>query len=103
MDTDLTDLATTGDWRILLSDTETRLVAHAATGKPLDLRADDPAVDDVAYADGWDDDRVVRSRVVEVLLLGERDDWPVHRRGVRLAGARIDGNVDLGFGPSPPR
>lgn len=98
MASDLTALATTRRWKHLLTDTERRLVESAARGEWLDLRAGDVDQDAVDRADDLDEVRVIRARVLEVLLLGERDDWPVRHFGVRLRGARIDEMLDLRFG-----
>lgn len=93
MNTDLTDLASADDWAALLTATERRLVEYAARGQSLDLRSAE-----TAGAAPGDPDRIVRGRVLSILLLGERDDWKLHHRGVRMAGAYITGAVDLDFG-----
>lgn len=101
MTTDLTDLATTRWWKRQLTHAERRLVEHTARGETLDLRADNPDPNTVERARKWDDGRVIRARVLEVLALGERDDWPVRSRGIRLRGAHICDHLNLDFGTVP--
>jgi hypothetical protein len=44
---------------------------------------------------GWGPARKIRASVLRHLL--EASEWPVHAKGVRLRGARITGNLDLGL------
>lgn len=90
MDGDLTELERVRNWEPLLTDNERRLVRYAAIGKDLDLQGR-----------GWDQiaGAVIRARVIEVLALGMRDDWPLHHRGLNIIGCRIDGALNLDFMP----
>lgn len=61
----------------------------------MDLRSGDPAADDLAKADTWGEERVVRAKVITALLLGAADVEPGYRPALRLHGARIAGRLDL--------
>jgi hypothetical protein len=79
MSDELDTLAEATEWRSLLNTAEQRAVESAIRGEALDLAGD-------GHGDSrraWDLLPVVRARVVEVLALGLRADWPVHRRGKR--------------------
>ena len=74
---------------------EERLIAAAAAGEEANLRPDHDDDVDPPQGGDWGEDRTVRADVIYALCLGLRDDWPVHAKGVRLRGARIDGQLDL--------
>ncbi|GIH92798.1 hypothetical protein ACFFMN_31415 [Planobispora siamensis] len=65
------------------------------TGAWVDLRTGDPAVDDPANGASWGPERTVRAEVLTALLLGAQEAEPGTTPGVRLAGARITGPLDL--------
>ncbi|GIH99406.1 pentapeptide repeat-containing protein [Planobispora takensis] len=65
------------------------------TGAWVDLRTGDPAVDDPANGAAWGPERTVRAEVLTALLLGAREAEPGTTPGVRLAGARVTGPLDL--------
>jgi hypothetical protein len=44
-----------------------------------------------------EDDRTLRAEFPTTLLLGLRDDWPVHPRGLRVAGAVVTGRFGLSY------
>ncbi|KAF4407626.1 MULTISPECIES: oxidoreductase [Streptomyces] len=70
-----------------LNDTESQLWNSFATGAPVDARGGPPAARPA-----------VRAEVVAALLLGAGDDVaPGGRPGLRLAGVRVTGRLDLRF------
>ncbi|MFC4056841.1 hypothetical protein ACFOWE_00930 [Planomonospora corallina] len=78
-----------------LSPAERRLWDAYPTGAWVDLRSGDPEADDPANGAGWGPERTVRAEVVAALLLGAREAAPGTTPGLRLAGARITGDLDL--------
>lgn len=64
-------------------------------GVLVDLRSGDPGADDPAHADHWDESRRVRAEVVTALLLGALEPVPGYVAGVRLAGAVVEGSVNV--------
>ncbi|GAT65770.1 oxidoreductase [Planomonospora sphaerica] len=78
-----------------LSPAERRLWDAYQTGAWVDLRSGDPEADDPANGECWGPERTVRAEVVAALLLGAREPEPGATPGLRLAGARITGNLDL--------
>lgn len=73
-----------------LSDAERKVVEHASRGKTCQLGAGEPS-----KGAKWGEERVVRASVIYALCCGLHDDWPVHAKGVRISGARIDGKLDF--------
>jgi hypothetical protein len=67
-----------------LTTAESRVVAAALAGEPVDLSQDDAKVP-------------IRASVVCDLLSGTWDGRPVDPRGVRVTGARLTGEVDLSW------
>ncbi|HEX3921039.1 MAG TPA: hypothetical protein VHY31_01985 [Streptosporangiaceae bacterium] len=61
----------------------------------MDLRAHDPAADDLDRLARAGPERVVRAEVIRTLLLGAGETEPGCAPGVRLRGARISGRLDL--------
>jgi hypothetical protein len=91
MKDELQTLAEATEWRSLLNIAEQRAVESAIRGEALDFAGDSQS--DIRRA--GDPLPVIRARVIEVLALGLRADWPVHRRGIRIGGARVEGELDL--------
>jgi len=69
-----------------------------ARGTFVDLRSGDPGTDDPARAHGWGESRRVRAEVVAALLLGAVAPSAGHVAGVRLAGAVVEGRLNLRHG-----
>ncbi|WP_285778622.1 hypothetical protein [Microtetraspora sp. NBRC 13810] len=65
------------------------------TGEWVDLRTGDRERDDPAGGGAWGPERTVRAEVLVALLLGMAPAEPGHTPGLRLAGARITGALDL--------
>jgi hypothetical protein len=78
-----------------LTPLETRLVECAAAGDELDCAPPGATMAEFDEIDDWEE-RKIRAEVLIALCTGEVSDWPVHpRRGLRLRGAYIAGQVDL--------
>jgi hypothetical protein len=78
-------------WR--LNSAERKVWESYATGAPVDLR--DGENDDPAQGHTWGRERSVRAEVLAALLLGMTEEKPGQVPGIRLAGARIVGELDL--------
>jgi hypothetical protein len=76
-------------------EAERRLWAAAGRGLLVDLRVGDPEADDPAHGESWGESRRVRAEVVAALLLGQVDPVPGCVPSVRLAGALVEGRVDV--------
>jgi hypothetical protein len=78
-----------------LSDAERRLLAAAATGKLIDLRACDIDDDGLHLIPSWDRWRQIRASLLTELLTAKRQPDGNPPRAVKLAGARIAGPLNL--------
>src|ERR1700722_16852360 len=78
-----------------LSASEAAVWDAAQTGDVVDLRAHHPEIDRPDRCSEWADSRTVRAEVLITLLVGEAGAPSVHRKGVRLRGAKINGALDL--------
>jgi hypothetical protein len=76
-----------------LTSVELSLVEYVGRGEPLDLAADDEAVDEAAMR-SWGDSRTCRATVIRDILRGRLAADP-DPRGLRFRGARITGRLDL--------
>jgi hypothetical protein len=65
------------------------------SGAWVDLRTGDPARDDPAKGSRWGHGRTVRAEVLTALMLGAHPSPPGQVAGLRLAGARIIGEINL--------
>jgi hypothetical protein len=79
-----------------LTPPERRLWEAFPRGESVDLSGGDPTLNDPATADRWDPGRFVRAEVLVALLAGALEPESGHVAGVRLAGARILGALNLG-------
>jgi len=78
-----------------LTPLESRLVECAAAGDELDCAPTGATIAEVVQIDDWEE-RKIRAEVLVAVCTGEVSDWSVHpRRGLRLRGAYIAGQVDL--------
>jgi hypothetical protein len=78
-----------------LTPLEIRLVKCAAAGEELDCAPTGGTTAEFNQIDDWEE-RKIRAEVLVALCTGEVSDWSVHpRRGLRLRGAYIPGQVDL--------
>ncbi len=78
-----------------LTESERRLWAAFARGELADLRAGDTEADDPRKAETWDASRRVRAEVVAALWLGAVNAAAGRVPRVRLAGALVEGSVDV--------
>ena len=76
-------------------EAERRLWAAFGRGVLVDLRVGDPEADNPAHADRWDESRRVRAEVVVALLLGAVDPVAGCVPKIRLAGALVEGSLDV--------
>ena len=78
-----------------LTPLERRLVECAAAGEVLHCTPTGATTPEFDQIDDWEE-RKIRAEVLVALCTGEVSDWSVHpRRGLRLRGAYIAGQVDL--------
>ena len=84
-----------------LSDSERKVVEAAAKGEDADFRSGDPEKDDPAKAETWGDDRKVRASVLRWLCTDAAARRLVDPHGVQVAGARIEGTLNLSFARLP--
>ncbi len=81
-----------------LTETERRVWKAFPLGQLVDLRTGDPELDDPAGADAWPAGRSVRGEVLAALLLGACPAVPGAVAALRLAGARITGELRFDHG-----
>ena len=81
-----------------LWEAERQLWEAFGRGEVVDLRTGDQDADDPMHADIWDESRKVRAQFLAALLLGAAEPVAGHVSGVRLAGALIEGPVELSQG-----
>lgn len=79
-----------------LSEPERALWDAFPCGDLVDLSSGDAAADDLNEAEDWGPERTIRAEVIAALLLGARSSEPGHVPAARIAGARIDGPLNLG-------
>jgi hypothetical protein len=72
---------------------EAELREAIRTGQLVDLRTGDPVADDPAHGAGWDAQRTVAAVLLAELLTSA--EGPRRPRALRLAGARVVGQLDL--------
>ena len=71
------------------------MCAAFPAGDWVDLRTGDAREDDLAQAEHWGPDRMIRAEVITGLLLGAVASQPGCLPAVRLRGARVHGRLDL--------
>ena len=76
---------------------ERRVLEAFGTAAEADFTVGDPEADDPAGADAWGPERVVQAQTIMNLLLGAREAEPGHIAAVRIAGARIEGVIDIDY------
>ena len=77
------------------TDAERRLWSAFPRGEVVDLRAGEADADDPQKAEGWEAARRVRAEVVAALMLGAVTPAVAHVPRLRLAGALVEGAVDV--------
>lgn len=78
-----------------LNAAEQSLWKAFAGGGWVDLRSGDAQEDDVSGGSRWGQERIIRAKVIEALLLGACASEPGHFPAVRLRGARVSGRLDV--------
>jgi len=78
-----------------MSETERRLCSAFGRGVLVDLRSGHPHDDDPENSDQWSQARVVRAEVIKALLLGAVEPVAGFVAGMRIAGARVAGVIDV--------
>ncbi|MBI4336815.1 MAG: hypothetical protein HY683_03165, partial [Chloroflexi bacterium] len=81
--------------RSSLTGGERKLLECLPVGKPADLRSGDAAQDDPAGWQAWGPERTVRAALLAFLCTSPDAAKLVHSKGVQVAGARIEGQLDL--------
>src|ERR1700687_3113751 len=79
----------------ILTSGERRLVDAAANGDLADFSATDLAENDPARGHSWGDQRTLSAQVVRALATGSNPSWKTASSGLRIAGAKITGLLDL--------
>jgi hypothetical protein len=85
-------------WLGRLTGTERRVWDAFRYGELVDLRTGDPEADHPAGAEQWSAERTVRGEVIAALLLGAHPPISGAVAAVRLAGARITGELSMDHG-----
>ncbi|MEV7012664.1 pentapeptide repeat-containing protein [Streptosporangium sp. NPDC051022] len=78
-----------------LSPAERRVWDAYPSGAWVDLRTGEPGADDPVNGAEWGPERTVRAEILAALLLGAREAEPGRTAGLRLAGARVTGLLDM--------
>ena len=84
------------------SSAEAALVASFKNGRELDLSTADPILNDPFSEHAWGAERTVRAEVVAAIMLGGVEHVPTNSARLRLRGARISGQLDVGCGALVP-
>lgn len=77
---------------------ELKLIQCAARGEVADYRSGDVAHDHPEVDRDCDEQRTLSSTIVQALILRTNPAWMLDQAGVRIAGARITGVLDLSGG-----
>lgn len=86
-----------------MSPAERQLWRAFPSGEWVDLRSGDREADDPVHGAQWGDEREVRAEIIAALLLGAVDPQPGKVAGIRLAGARIVGRLNLSDATIEPK
>lgn len=81
---------------LIPTDAEQKLINAARDGLPADFSSANSGENDPADGAGWGDERTIRAEIIYALATGACDDWPVHPKGIQLAGAKIEGSLNFG-------
>ena len=80
-----------------LSEAEEKLFQAVVEGKVADYSAESDADNDPAGAADWSEERVLDAQRIVWLCIDPQASALVTHRGIRVTGARIDGDLDLSF------
>ena len=78
-----------------LTPAELELLDKSPLGKPTDRRTGVEEEDNPTNAKSWGDERIIRAEMIEWLCTDAEASSLVHRKGIRVGGARIKGERDL--------
>ncbi|MCG8690744.1 MAG: hypothetical protein MI806_06010 [Minwuiales bacterium] len=81
-----------------LTDAEKRLIVAVKAGAVANYSTGQPDQDDPAQGASWAAERTLRANVIRQLCLGLIPEWQVDPKGVRIHGAKVDGDLDLEAG-----
>jgi multidrug efflux pump subunit AcrA (membrane-fusion protein) len=79
-----------------LTDAEKHLIMMAEAGEVADYSTGESDQDNPEQGASWGAERTLRAEVVRRLCLRLNPDWPIDPKGVRVHGAKITGDLDLG-------
>jgi hypothetical protein len=77
---------------------EVKLIDAAKLGAVADYSSGKSEENDPARGASWGPERTIRSEILKMLLLSEDPNWPTHRKGIQVSGAKIVGPLELQSG-----
>ncbi len=80
-----------------LTEAEKKLFAATANGELADYSSEKEEDNDPASAKNWDDSRTLKADHIAWLCTDKQASELITRKGIQIAGARIDGELDLAF------
>ncbi len=80
-----------------ISAAEEKLIRAAAAGEVADYRMRVAGSDDPAKADAWGAERRLRAEIIAWLCTDRQAVQLISHRGIRLAGARVVGKLDISY------
>lgn len=79
-----------------LTESEKYLIAQVAKGEFANYSSDHPENDKPANGGNWGPERTIRANVIRALCIST-GKYPMPPRGLVITGARIEGDLDLGW------
>lgn len=80
-----------------LTEAEKYLIAQVAKGEFVNYSSGDTIRDKPTDGSNWGLERTIRAGVIRALCMGDRERYPMPPRGLVITGARIEGDLDLGW------
>ncbi len=78
-----------------LSELEEKLVVATESGEETSMLSADESENVLSLAEHWSDGRAIRAEVLRWLCVNKEAAEQITPRGIRIAGIRIDGDLDL--------